>query len=201
MLRKEASMLNYPLKINVHIEKTTTESKLIDINSNDPSAILLINQKADNHIFISESDIIDSCKIFKGLCLLVPPGIKFHEILRIAFPTDFAEDDFDKLKQAFQMLHYFQPVYIAIANSNKMEQNEINEWKEKVHQLIVSSVNYHISDEGGDLESKFLTYVEMNKPDLTLIFGKKQSLIKSMFKEELVLKLLRQTNEPILYLP
>ena len=201
LLSKNASKLNYPLKINVNVEETTIDSKLIEIYYNDPSSILLINQAADNHIFISESDIIESCKIFKGLCLLIPPGTEFHEILRIAFPTDFAEEDIDKLEQAIQILHFFQAVYSAIVNKNEMGQNEISEWKEKAHQLIATSVNYHISNEEGDSESDFLVYVEMNKPDLTLIFEKKQGFIKSMFKDELIIRLLRQTNEPVLFLP
>jgi hypothetical protein len=199
VLSKEASKLNYPLKINVDIDENSIENKIMnDLNANSTS-LMVINKEADGAIFESQKEVIDCCKDFNGISLLIPPGEEFQPISSTLLPTDFSDAEFDDYQMVADFLRVFHPVVNAVGVATEKNDEELHQWEAKLSELFNnSSVNHHLVTEG-DFEAEFIEFVEMIVPDLTLIFERPRNFITSLFKKEFVLKILEQTHAPVLF--
>ena len=98
LLSREASVLNYPLKINTHIEENSIRQSIQNIlmdHNIEESYLILINALSDNYVFHSQSDLLETAKGLKSCTLLVPPGEEFHEIKKVLLLTDFEENNLE----------------------------------------------------------------------------------------------------------
>lgn len=198
-LSREKSRLNYPLKVNVCIELNSIENKITEDLNNDPSAIMVVNKEADDYIFLSQKEIIDVCKDFKGLSLIVPPGTEFEKFTNILLPSALQPDDLENYQYLTDFIRYFQPVVNVVAHSDEKNEDEIDLWVKKIETVFPSaSVSLKLIDPG-NFDDEFIDYTEMLEPDLVLVFRKERSLLKSLFEKELFAKLLDQTSAPILF--
>jgi hypothetical protein len=198
-LSREKSKLNYPLKVDVCIELNSIENKVTEDLNNDPSAIMLVSKEADDYIFLSQNEIIDVCKDFKGLSLIVPSGMQFEKFTNVLLPSALQPDDLEIYQDISGFVSYFQPVVNVIAHSDEKNEDEIGLWVKKIEVVFPNtSVSLKVID-SGNFDDEFVDYAEMLEPELILVFRKERSLMKSLFKKELFAKLLEQTSAPILF--
>ncbi len=199
VLIKEASKLNYPLKVNVDIEEKSVDNKIkTDLNAS-PTSLLVINKEADGAIFESQKEMIDCCKDFNGMSLLVPAGAEFQPYSSVLLPTDFSGEEFADYRNVADFLRDFHPVVNAVGLASERKMEELHRWEEKLSGVFKhSAVNHRVLAQG-DFETQFIDFVEMIEPDLTLIFERPRSFIASLFKKEFVLKILEQTHSPVLF--
>lgn len=199
LLSREASRLNYPLKINVIVEVENIEERLKSAVEIDEETIFVINKEADHYIFESKKEIANICKGLKGITLLVPPGREFMEIGNVLLPADFEDQDFIGYPKVASFLNHFHPVVNAIGNEDKSDEPKAKDWVSSVSGVLdSSSVNWQLLT-SENFESDFIDFVGMVEPDLTILFEKPQSLIDNFFKKELIVKLLERTETPILF--
>ena len=199
LLSAEASRLNYPLKINVKIDEKEIEKRLIEASEEDPETIFVINKEPDQYIFNSTKEIASICKELEGITLLVPPGKEFMKIENVLLPADFEDQDFAGYPKVANFLNHFHTVVNAIGNEKKSEEPEAKTWASSVSEVLEnSSLNWNLLT-SDNFENDFVEFVGMVEPDLTVLFEKPQSLISNMFKKELIVKVLEQTNTPVLF--
>ncbi|KOH45251.1 hypothetical protein [Sunxiuqinia dokdonensis] len=199
MLSKEASKLNYPLKVNVDIEENSVENKIANDLNAGASALMVINKEADGAIFESQKELIDCCKAFSGISLLVPPGEEFQPISSILLPTNFDDEEFNNYRKVADFLGVFHPVVNAMGMRADKTAGELRQWEKKLSSVFhLSSVNHKLIT-AGDFEAQFIEYTALLEPGLTLIFERPQNAIASFFKKEFVLKILEQTRTPVLF--
>ena len=199
VLSKEASKLNYPLKVNVNIEENSVANKIADDLNTTPVSLLVINKEPDQAIFESQKEMIDSCKDFNGISLLVPPGQEFDPISNALLPTDFSDEEFAGYRNVADFLSGFHPVLNAVGLANEKSKEELQQWESTLSEVFKDSVVNHKVLTKGDFEAQFIDFVELIDPDLTLIFERPRNFLTSLFKKEFVLKILEQTHAPVLF--
>jgi len=196
ILSSESSRLNYPVKISVRIEETSIEAKIKNETA-DASSLLIINKEPDNHIFISQKEMIDVCKSFSGICLLIPPGQKFHEFSNILLPTDFSMTDLESYEWVSLFLKHFRIFINAVAVQDK-EDTEVAVWKQSAEALFNADINGH-SLPGHNFDDALISYILKIQPDLVVLIEREQGFFKNLFKKELILKILEKTDIPVLF--
>ena len=161
--------------------------------------IFVVNKEADDYVFHSQKEIVDICKGIDGITLLVPPGREFMKFDNVLLPADFVDQDFKGYPRVADFLNHFAPIVNAIGEAEKNKEPEAKNWVSSVgHVLEKSSVNWKLLT-SENFESDFIDFVGMVEPDLTLLFEKPQSLIDSIFKKELIIKVLESTDTPVLF--
>ncbi len=199
VLSKEASKLNYPLKVNVDIEENSIENKIANGLNAGASSLMVINKETDGAIFESQKEMLGCCKAFNGISLLVPSGEEFQPISNALLPTDFSDEEFDDYRNVADFLRGFHPVVNAVGLANEKNEDELQQWEKKLSEIFKHSAVNHKVLTAGDFEAQFIDFVELIEPDLTLIFERPRNFITSLFKKEFVLKILEQTHAPVLY--
>ncbi|HKJ43191.1 MAG TPA: hypothetical protein VKA27_13935 [Sunxiuqinia sp.] len=199
LLSREASRLNYPLKINVIVQEEEIGKGLQEADEKDSEAIFVINKEADHYMFESRKDITTVCKELNGITLLVPPGKEFMKIENVLLPADFEDQDFEGYPKVANFLNQFHPVINAIGEEGQREVPQANSWLSVVSGVLENStVNWQMLT-SENFEHDFIDFVGMVEPDLTVVFEKPQGLIDSIFKKELIVKVLDQTDTPVLF--
>ncbi|NJM14089.1 MAG: hypothetical protein HC896_00675 [Bacteroidales bacterium] len=128
LLSREASVLNFPLKVNVTIEENTLKKTINSKTGNDSNTLVAVNSEPDNYIFHSQKEIVETLKNSNLQVLVVPPGRKFKEFSNVLLVTNFSSNKgFDKYSKAVFLLRDFKPLIHAVdvAKPNKYIEKEI----------------------------------------------------------------------------
>ncbi|WP_339736770.1 hypothetical protein [uncultured Sunxiuqinia sp.] len=199
VLSKEASKLNYPLKVNVDIQEDSIENKITNDLNESTTSLLVFNKEADGAIFESQKEIIDCCKDFNGMSLLVPPGEEFQPFSSAVLPTDFSDGEFEDYRNVADLIRFFHPVVNAVGMANETGDEVLQQWEANLSKVFNnSSVNHQVIT-AGDFEKEVIDFINLLDPDLTMIFERPRNLITSIFKKEFLKKILEQTRTPVLF--
>lgn len=97
LLSREASVLNYPLAINTHVKEGSLFETIYAITKDNEPYLILLNAIADNYVFQSQAEVLETAKHFNSCCMLIQPGEDFDEISKVLMVTDFNEESLSKL--------------------------------------------------------------------------------------------------------
>jgi hypothetical protein len=199
LLSSEVSRLNYPLKINVKVEVGSIRNKTSTVLNSDPTTLLIMNNEPDEYIFDDQKEIVDTCKNFNGISVIVPPGYEYQKISNVVLPTDFDLNELQSYRNITDVINKFGPVVSAFGQSNEIKPQAIEHWEKEVGRVfegsqvsskIIGTSNFH---------QEFIDFEEMIEPDMTLLFEQPKGILESIFKKDLFEQVLKETKFPVLF--
>lgn len=201
ILSKEASRLNYPLKINTHIEEYSLEKKLTEQLRHNPSSIVLMNAQSDDNALGNKNDILNTINTINGIYIMVPPEMEFKPFNNVMIDTDFSKTDLDRLNKIAYVLHPHNATIIPV--SVAAEKNDghmhLDEWKKSL-ESILSTQKINITNlDGENYDDAIIKHTKESHPNLTVLFKREKNLLNRLFKKSLTEKMLEHINTPLLY--
>ncbi len=202
LISHDASNLHYPLKVNIIIEENSIEQKIRDYLNKGCSYLFLLSSKPDGHIFTTMGEIFDAVNETGAKSLIIPPGQEYNAFKNFLIPADFSSSDFKKYKQILFLLRSFKPLINAVGvlkTRNNAEAEAIEaKWKNEALKYFKVDTLETILLEGNDYPDSLVNYINRNKPDLILLFYKKENILKSLFSESTSLKIIKRIETPVL---
>lgn len=204
VLSREASALNYPLKINTVVEDNSIINCLNSLVDHTPSTLVLVNSEPDNYIFHSQKEIIKTFKNRNLQVIVVPSGKQFNEFNKVLMITNFNGDNaFDKYLKADSFLSGFKPIINAvdIAKPKKYLEKELKS-KAWLQIAETESFQYTIKTNiltGHNYINVLQNYILNTEPDLILLSNKQPGLFGNRLTKNIEKDLIQNSEIPILF--
>ncbi|MFW5755786.1 MAG: hypothetical protein ACOCWK_04225 [Tangfeifania sp.] len=202
ILSAEASRLNYPLKVNRVIVKNTVEDEIIKRNSEEETTIFVISAEPDGTIFQSLDEILSVLKTAGAIAVIVPPGKKYKDFEKIVLPVDFEHEDLTQFADVKFVIDRFEPFInvVSVTDSKSYLEMELKSesWKKNVKKTFLSTTIKTNVLEGKNFAETVTKFVHRNKPDLVMLFRKKQNPVESIFKDDAATKIMKHVDVPLL---
>lgn len=202
ILSAEASRLNYPLKVNRVIVENTVEDEIIKRVGEDELNLFVISAEPDGTIFQSLDEILDVLKTAGAIAIIVPPEKKYSDFEKIILPVDFSTDEITQFTEVKFVIEKFKPlmnVVSATKDENYLEMEmKADSWaKNAKKSFLPTNIKTNIL-EGDDFADTVMRFIQRNKPDLVMLFRKKQNPMESIFKDDAVNKIINNVDVPSL---
>ena len=204
VLSREASVLNYPLKINTIVEENSILNCLNSLTENVLDVLVLLSSEPDNYIFHSKKEIIETFKKSNLPSLIVPPGAEYYEFNKVLLATTFGSSNgFEKHMRAYSFLSKFHPLINAVdvAKPHKHLEKEImsKAWLQVAENIaFLSPIKTNVLTGNSYLET-LLSYLKKTEPDMVIFNKKTQGLFSNWDDNKLAKKLIENANCPVLY--
>jgi hypothetical protein len=202
ILSAEASRLNYPLKVNRVIVENTVEDEIIKRVGEDELNLFVISAEPDGTIFQSLDEILDVLKTAGAIAIIVPPEKKYSDFEKIILPVDFSTDEITQFTEVKFVIEKFKPlmnVVSATEDKNYLEMEmKADSWaKNAKKSFLPTNIKTNIL-EGKNFADTVMRFIQRNKPDLVMLFRKKQNPMESIFKDDAVNKIIKNVDVPSL---
>jgi hypothetical protein len=205
LLSKEASRLNYPLRIDSVVEIMDVEKVLTETLAQDPETLVVSSTTPSSYMLGSLSELLEIASYSDNLVLVIPPDHDFHKPAEGIMVTDFSTEDCDKAKYIFRWLKPFDPLIYACAvtsegNNQEMEL-KIQKWMELVQPDGNQSSVFKTGVMQGDIQIRTLIeYVELYTPDLVILPRNKNEIYGgSLYVGNNARSLVDSLNKPVLF--
>ncbi len=200
VLSREASRLNYPLKVNSEIKVNSVEDELLDRISNNAKTVVVINSEPDGYIFQTSEDIIDAIKNTRAIGILVPPKHEFKDYKYVLLPTDFDSKKYDSFTDVKFIFEQFEPLVDAtsVATNNNYADLELKgkSWKKVAEGNFVPSPLKTNVLNGDSFTGTQLSYMKRNNKDLVMLIEQTQAT--GMYKTDEIFKITDEAKIPVL---
>lgn len=204
ILSKEASRLNYPLKINTAVAIKSMDALMKEKMHSDAVSLLVVSSEADNHIFHSLHEILTMVKNSRVLSLLVPSGYSFSGINTVMIPVDFSSDNYQRFEKGNKLLEFFHPEINAVSVVKK---RDFIGSKLKSKTWITNARDYFSASNmdgnvlaGSNYSEILSAYIQRTKPDLVLLSLIRNNLFRSFFGKGIDEILIGKIRTPVLIL-
>jgi hypothetical protein len=204
LLSRQASMLNFPLRINTITEIGDTESSLSGQIEKHDNPLVITGTKPGSSMTMNLHELLIMIDKLDVRVLIVPPGKKFSKLNTCCLVTDLYAEGNEKIEKLFQWLNplvtkVFTSAVVQIDASNN-HIKEIEDWKaalqahaEKVHSTTPEIVHIDYID------IAFESICKLKGPDMIVLpKNKKSHFSKYLFTENNVKKLAESIKVPIL---
>lgn len=204
LLSKEASRLNYPLKINKIVETQELEKKLKTIRKENQELLLLTSSKLENTIFSDLNEFFAIIRNFDSPAFIIPPGKDFYKLERTFLLTDFSRSPDVTMKNMFKWVAPFSPLVSACEVTKKMDQFIKTDlvsktWKQGVQKYIDPSILLKtLKLKGDNYAETIINYVERNKFECVILPKSKKESKKNLFSSNITKRLIESLNKPVL---
>lgn len=204
ILSREASRLNYPLKINTIIEEDSIENKLKELTAKYTSSIIVGSLETDGYIFKNHDELLSTLKNIESISVLVPPEYEFRLYEKVLITTDFSSEDFEIYTGVFNFLNRFETRVTAI----DLKEKDYADWKMRSQGWLKTArdvmpelqVTANVLDMNKG-EDSMLNYVRKNDPDLVVIFKPKKNFLKGLLQKTPEHKILEYSGKPVMLYP
>jgi hypothetical protein len=204
LLSKEASRLNFPLRIEIRVRGGAILEGLQKLTKNKPESLVIINSQADGYIFNSQKEIIETVSNISAIPLLVPANMLFTPIKNVVMVTDFSNGlGVNTFSNVNAILEQFKPQINAVEVVDPSRYNEkivkSKKWKQKFESEIDETVNTEViksTKPSRSLQQYFFTL----PPDLVVFTTQKMGFLKRWFGKSLVESFLKDSQYPTVYL-
>ena len=144
LLSREASRLNFPMRVNVKVLDSTLGDLLEIEAGNYPDALIIVSSEPDGHIFEHFAEVLELAGNFKNLVLVIPPGLKFTESRKTFVFYDFNSYAYHSVLPVMDLLMPLKPA-LTVADvdaEGKYLEMEMQRqaWQEVVKKLIEPGV-------------------------------------------------------------
>jgi hypothetical protein len=205
LLSKEASRLNYPLRINSVVEVADVEMALTDAFAAEPNTLIVTSTLPSSNMLSSLSEVLEIAQYADNLVLVLPPGQDFHRPDEGIMVTDFSDEDCDKAKLIFRWLKPFDPLIYActveVDGTSRDMELKIKKWMELAKPEGESASIFKSGLMQGDIQMRTLTdYVQLYTPDLVVLPRKRNSLYgDSLYSGNTAQMLVDSLNKPVIF--
>ena len=204
LLSREASRLNYPLKINTVVEENTILKSIQKSTRDWGKSIALINSQPDNYIFNSHNEILETINNIQSLVLFVPPGLNFKKIEKILLLSDFSTNDtITKLVDISLFLKKFDCSIdaVSVAKPQEYANHELmgKAWLQSVRKTVfpTSTVVTNVLT-GNDYFNTLKEFLERSTHDLILFNFSGSGSFNGNLRKKLIKNLTSETKLPVL---
>lgn len=171
LLSKEASKLNYPLRVNIIVEENTLENRLHSEIGMDEPTLIIATSELEGTIVHDLDEFFETTGRFNIMSLFVPPGYNFSLPQKAIIKFDFNNADNDGIFKLFDCLKPFNPL-ITVADVVEMKNHvemviKSEVWKQFANNYMKSSL--HLSTNilsGKNLIETLLNFIRRNNYDL-----------------------------------
>jgi len=202
ILSAEASRLNYPLKVNRVIAENTVEDEIIKRNGGEEITIFVISSQPDGTIFQSLDEILSVLKSAGAIAVIVPPEKEYRDFEKIVLPVDFEHDEITQFTDVKFVIDRFEPFInvVSVTGSKSYLEMELKSesWKKNAKKSFLSTTVKTNVLEGKDFAETVTKFVHRNKPDVVMLFRKKQNPVESIFKDDAATKIMKHVDVPLL---
>ena len=204
LLSKEASRLNYPLKINTIIETEYLEEGLKTILDERHGSLLIISSELKDTVFTDLDELLSISRDLYDPVFIVPPGTGFQKPEKVFMLADYSESPGLELKNMFKWLIPFKPMVSAGEVTKKMDKLVKLEltsktWKKGVKKFIDPDITLKTSQlKGKPFTKTVANYVTRNKFDWVIIPKSKRESSKKLFSADISKKLIKSIDKPVL---
>ncbi|MFO7923189.1 MAG: hypothetical protein R6U58_05815 [Bacteroidales bacterium] len=204
LLSKEASRLNYPLKINTIIETKYLEEGLKSVFSERHGSLMITSSEHDNTSF---TDLDELLAISRGLAapvFIIPPGTGFQKPGKAFMLADYSDSPSQDMNNMFDWLTPFNPMVNAGMVIQEMKdyiklELAAKRWKKVIENIIDSGITLRTTQLKGESFTKTVAnYVDRNKFDWVIIPKSKKESSKKIFSVDISKKLLKSIKKPVL---
>jgi hypothetical protein len=144
LLSKEASKLNYPLRVNTIIEENSIFSRLNTEIGNEPLSLIITSSALNGTVIHDIAEFLELTNQMNNLSLIVPPGYQVSTPLKIIVLYDFNTVNNNNI---FKLLKCLKPLKMSVSVANVAEHNKYHEmnikseaWKQVANDLLGSSI-------------------------------------------------------------
>lgn len=178
ILSKEASRLNYPLRVNTIIEENSIENRLDSEQKDGEPSIILASSEMEGTIFHDFDEFLEVAVKFSKLSLMIPPGKEFKIPEKVLIYHDFEKGNKVDLMDALNFFEAFRPeiTIIDVANTENFKniEEESSAWCKVTHEEWKSELRLQVKIlEGNHTEKALIDYINQNNIDLLAIPLKK----------------------------
>lgn len=204
LLSRQASMLNYPLRINTITEIGDIESSISKQIEKHDNPLVITGTRPGSSMTVNLQELLLLIEELDVRILIVPPGKKFRMPNNCCLVTDLYAEGNKKIPKLFQWLNplvtrFFTSAVVKI-DSNKNRSREIEEWisaiqpyieKAQIGQPEIVHIDY--------MNIAFESICNRKNPDLIVLPKNKDShFSKYLFHDNNVKKLVESINVPVL---
>lgn len=174
LLSKEASKLNFPLRINTIIEENSIGSCLYAEIGNEPLSFIFLSSAFDGTVFHDISEFLEVTNRMNNISLIVPPGYKASRPKKLIVLYNFNSGINDGI---FKMLKSIEPIKMSVSvvdvsvNTKHFELLIKSEaWKQVVKDNLGSTMPITTNIlEGKQFEETALNFIQRNNYDLVAL--------------------------------
>jgi len=208
LLSREASRLNYPLKIKHLVEENTLQKTITNSLTDNANTLLVVNGKPDGQILHSEKEIIEITEKTDVKTFIVSPGKQFELFNKLLLITD----DFkfsQKIPALLKKMEGFTDVLtsspdleIIIVTKSSIPDEE--EWLEKDRLTSILSSNASSSGKvsfisGKNQKEELLVYISESMPDLVIPLMIQNGILSGNSHKRLLKYLLEISQSPVIF--
>jgi hypothetical protein len=204
LLSRQASMLNYPVRINTITEIGDTESSISKQIGKHDNPLVITGIKPGSSMFVNLQELLVMISKLNAMVLILPRGQKFRMPTTCCLVTDFYDEGNKKMEKLFQWLNplvtkFFTSAVVKI-NSNNNRKKEITDWISAIQPYIekaqigtpeIVHIDY--------MNIAFESICNRKNPDLIVLPKNKDSHFSNyLFNNDNVEKLLESVKLPVL---
>lgn len=203
LLSREASMLNYPLRIQEHIAIRETANALREFISED-NPVIITSTTPSKAMLSGLNELLMIAGEFDVMVLVVPGNHPFTAPREGILVTDFSPEQYQHCNQIFRFLQPFNPLIYACDISYKQHdepQLKIDKWMELVKRFDHSECIVKTGVMHGHTESRSLQdYVEMYTPEIVIMpIHKRERFTPQTGNTPAIVNLVESLNTPVLF--
>ncbi len=205
LLGKEASRLNYPLKINTIIETKHLEEGLKTIFRERHGSLLVVGLKPEDTMFTDLDELLAISRDLTAPVFIIPPGTGFQKPEKVFMLADYSESPGLELKSMFKWLTPFNPFVSAGEVAKKMLDEFVKlelagkTWEKGVRKFIDPDITLKANQlKGKKITEAVENYVTRNKFDWVIIPKIKKESSKKIFSADISKKLVKSIGKPVM---
>lgn len=204
LLSKEASRLNYPLKINTIIETKYLEEELKSVFSERHGSLMITSSEHENTSFTDLDELLAIGRDLPAPVFIIPPGTGFKRPDKAFLLADYSDSPSQDMNNMFDWLTPFNLLINAGTVTQEMDKYiklelAAKRWEKVIKNIIDSGITLRTTQLKGKSFTKAVEdYVNRNKFDWIIIPKSKKEPSEKMFSEDISKNLLRSIDKPVL---
>jgi len=204
LLSKEASRLNYPLKINTIIETKYLEEGIKKIYRERHGSLLISSSEPEDTAFTDQDELFDISRDLPTPVFIVHPGTVFQKPDKAFMLADYSESPGWEMNDMFEWLTPFSPIVNAGWVTQKMDnyvklELAAKRWEKGVEIFIDPGITIKTTQlKGASFTKAVENYVHRNEFDWIIIPKSKKESSKQIFSADICKKLITSLNKPVL---
>ncbi len=206
LLSKEASRLNYPLRINTIVEIVKKENTLINQIEEHPDHIIISAVNPAKSMFNDIAELFDLVKHLNSTIMIVPSGIDFIKPQTAILITELSQDydEKERIHKVFKCINFFEPLVYAAAfmnnDSDEETDSKIKTWK----QLVKPDIGKYLDDDFELLKKENMigelqNFIKSKNPDLIILPKSKKADIGNIIINDNITQFIEKVKKPLLF--
>lgn len=198
LLSKEASRLNYPLRINQIIEVKPLQEALEEIIKEHPEGMLITGVRPADTMAESLAELLIMLKDTDSLVMIVPPDQRFFNLTEGIMVTNFSEDNIRETKRIFKWLKPFETQIFACNLESTGDEKDIDRWKESVEESGSTYINATGALNSENPVRAVIDYVNENKPDIVILPKGNKAFAEYLFAGKHAQQFIEALGKPVI---